>query len=221
MTRVARVVAPGVHHHITQRGNRRQLTFFCDEDYRLYKALMAEWCSFHQVTIQAYCLMPNHVHLIAVPATSSSLRLAIGEAHRRYTLKVNKREGWTGHLWQGRFFSYPMDENHFFRAVRYVLLNPVRAGICKRPEDYPWSNAGALVSGARDSLCENKSAEPLKETWGNFMASSMDETEMRTIKLHQRTGRPLGDDRFIGALERELGRTLRLQKVGRKSPANN
>ena len=100
----------------------------------------------------AYCLMPNHVHLIAVPATEEALRLALGEAHRRYTRRVNFREGWRGHLWQGRFASFPLDNAHLYLAARYVELNPVRAGLVKRPEAYRWSSAGAHLRGRDDEL---------------------------------------------------------------------
>src|SRR3989304_3449154 len=106
MARLARVVVPGYPHHITQRGNRRQQTFFCDEDYQAYIALMSEWWSRLGVSIWFYCLMPNHVHLIAVPESEDGLRKAIGEAHRRYTRRVNFREGWRGHLWQGGIFLF-------------------------------------------------------------------------------------------------------------------
>ena len=124
MARLARVVVPGLPHHITQRGNRRQQTFFCDEDYEYYLELMGQWCTVHQVEIWAYCLMPNHVHLIAVPQSPDGLRLAIGEVHRRYTRMVNFREGWRGHLWQGRFASFVLDEPYVLTAARYVELNP-------------------------------------------------------------------------------------------------
>ena len=137
MARIARVVAPGYPHNITQRGNRRQATFFREEDYRLYRQLMAEWCSFHGIAVWAYCLMPNHVHLIVVPQTEDSLRLAIGEAHRRYTCHINFRENWRGHLWQGRFSSYVMDEKYLLAAARYVELNPVRARLVADPAEYP------------------------------------------------------------------------------------
>src|SRR3989337_4593233 len=129
MARLARVVAPGLPHHLTQRGNRRQETFFCEEDYRTYIRLVAEWCREYKVDVWAYCLMPNHVHMIVVPETENGLRRAIGEAHRLYTRHINFREGWRGHLWQGRFASYPMEENHLLATARYVELNPVRAGL--------------------------------------------------------------------------------------------
>ena len=96
MARLARVVVPGFPHHVTQRGNRRQLTFFCDGDYEIYLGLMAQWCWAWGVEVWAYCLMPNHVHLIVVPESEEGLCRAIGEAHRRYTRHVNFREGWRG-----------------------------------------------------------------------------------------------------------------------------
>jgi putative transposase len=104
--------------HVTQRGNPRQETFFGEEDYQHHLELMAQFCRAEQVAIWAYCLMPNHVHLIAVPQSAESLRRAIGEAHRRYTRWINFREGWRGHLWQGRFASFVMDEDHLLTAAR-------------------------------------------------------------------------------------------------------
>ena len=104
---------------------------------------MAEWCAHYGVSIWAYCLMPNHVHLIAVPETAAALGLAIGEAHRRYTRRVNFREGWRGHLWQGRFAPFPMDARRLLAAARYVERNPLWAGITRLPEDYGWGAPGA------------------------------------------------------------------------------
>ena len=141
MGRIARVVAPGMPHHVTQRGNRRMQTFLREADYGVYLELMAAWCAAHQVTIWAYCLMPNHVHVVAVPQTIEGLGRAVGEAHRRYTRHINFREGWRGYLWQGRFASFVMDEDHLLRAMRYVELNPVRAGLVSAPDRWPWSSA--------------------------------------------------------------------------------
>ncbi len=118
MPRIARIIAPGIPHHVTQRGNRRMETFFCDEDYQAYLTLMAEWCRKFNVSIWCYCLMPNHIHLIAVPEKEEGLRMAIGEAHRRYSVMINRRQKWTGHLWQGRFSSFPMDEPYLLAAAR-------------------------------------------------------------------------------------------------------
>jgi putative transposase len=152
MARIARVVAAGIPHHVTQRGNRRLTTFFTDEDYQTYIALMAEWCRKCAVEIWAYCLMPNHVHLIAVPETEDGLRLGIGEAHRRYSRMVNFREDWRGHLWQGRFSSFPMDEVYLLASARYVEKNPVRAHLVPEASLWPWSSTRAHLAGQDDEF---------------------------------------------------------------------
>ena len=200
--------------HITQRGNRRQPTFFCDDDYRRYAAFMAEWCRRYRVEIWAYCLMTNHSHLIAVPATADGLRLAVGEAHKRYTWEVNQREGWRGFLWQGRFSSYVMDERYTLAAARYIELNPVRAGMVERPQDYPWSSARAHLLGRDDALV---SVQPLLsriDDWAAFLGQAVHPQDADLLRKHRGTGRPLGSDAFVNELERILGRGLRRRKPG-------
>ena len=216
MARLARVVAPGLPHHVTQRGNRRQDCFFNDDDHRAYLDLMAEWCAHYGVAIWAYCLMTNHVHLIVVPETEAALGLAIGEAHRRYTRRVNFREGWRGHLWQGRFASFPMDERHLLAAARYVELNPVRAGITKRPEDYAWSSAHAHLAGRDDRLVKASPLLDIVGDWAAFLAGGLDKDEGNALRKHERSGRPLGDERFIERLEARLQRSLKKHKPGPK-----
>ena len=216
MARIARVVVPGYSHHITQRGNRRQSTFFGPEDYEAYVALLSEWCGRCGVEVWAYCLMPNHVHLIAVPASEEALRRAIGEAHRRYTRAVNFREGWRGHLWQGRFASFVMDEPHLLSAARYVELNPVRARLARRPEEYPWSSARAHLQGEDDPLVAVEPLLQLQPDWQGFLSGGLAEDEARTLRQHERTGRPAGSAGFVAALEALTGRRLHRQKPGPK-----
>ena len=186
MARLARVVAAGFPHHVTQRGNRRQRTFFVDEDYEAYIGLMAEWCSRCGVAVWAYCLMPNHVHLIAVPSSEVGLRNAIGEAHRRYSRRVNFREGWRGHLWQGRFASYPMNESYLLAAARYVELNPVRAGLVKSPEVYPWSSAAAHLTARDDELVKVAPLLELVPNWVTFLSTECPDAERKAIRRHER-----------------------------------
>jgi putative transposase len=219
MARIARVVAPGYPHHVTQRGNRRQRTFFADDDYRAYLGLMAEWCGRCGVEVWAYCLMPNHVHLVVVPSTEAGLAGGIGEAHRRYTRRINFGKGWRGHLWQGRFSSYVMDEAHLLAAVRYVENNPVRARLCRRPWRYPWSSAAAHVAGQDDVLVK---VAPMLEIaaqrmpdWKAYLALETPAETAGRLRLHERTMRPLGDEGFITELEALLGRRLRPGKPGR------
>ena len=210
------MVAPGLPHHVTQRGNRRMETFFCDDDYAEYRKLLAEWCARFEVAIWAYCLMPNHVHLVAVPERPEGLSHALGEAHRRYTRYVNFREGWRGHLWQERFASYVMDERHLLAALRYVELNPVRAGLVLRPGDYRWSSARAHLDGKDDGLVKVEPMLSYIGDWAEYLALDLDEAEAAALRRHQRTGRPLGSADFIAGLETTLGRFLRKRKPGPK-----
>ena len=221
MARLARVVVEGVAHHVTQRGNRRQPVFFSDDDYRAYRRLLAEGCAAAGVAVWAYCLMPNHVHLVLVPSSADGLRAALGETHRRYTRMVNLREGWRGYLWQGRFASVAMDEPHLLAAARYVELNPVRARLVKRPEQWPWSSARAHLAGRDDALV---SAAPLLERasdWPAFLGQGLGEDEHGALQRGERTGRPLGSQAFVAALERDLGRPLARRKPGRKRRAGD
>jgi putative transposase len=200
---------------VTQRGNRRQWTFFGAGDFGAYLALMAEWCAKQQVEILAYCLMPNHVHLVAVPRRPGGLARAIGEAHRRYTRRINFRKGWRGYLWQGRFASCVMDREHCVAAARYIERNPVRAGLARRAWEWPWSSAAAHVKGKGDVLV--KPGGPLVaevSDWRRFLASEDNAEEARDLRMHLRTGRPLGDEAFVTGLEKALGRSLRRRKPG-------
>jgi putative transposase len=207
-------------HHITQRGNRRQTTFFCEEDYAAYLELMSQWCAQEGVQVWAYCLMPNHVHLIAVPETEDGLRRAIGEAHRRYTRRVNFRQRWRGHLWQGRFASFVMDESYLLAAARYVELNPVRAGLVVAPGEYRWSSARAHLKGKDEGLVKVAPLLAMAGKWRQLLTSAVSEEELRRFREHERTGRVLGDEAFQERLEKELGRVLRRQKPGpKRSPA--
>jgi len=220
MARIARVVAPGIPHHLTQRGNRRQPTFFEPDDYRAYRGLLEEWCRHWQVEVWAYCLMPNHVHLIAVPSTEDGLRRAIGEAHRRYTRRVNFREGWRGHLWQGRFASYPLDEPYLLAAARYIEQNPVKAGLAARPWEYPWSSAAAHVAGEDDGLVTVAPLLAMVGPWMDFLAPEPAEAEVTLFRRHERSGRPLGREPFVGAMEARFARPLRPGRPGRKKASS-
>src|SRR4051812_18728059 len=140
IARLARAVFPGIPHHVTQRGNGRQQTFFCDEDYAVYRDLLRGHCSAAGIAIWSYVLMPNHVHLILVPKDPDGLRRALAPVHRGYAGHVHARERRTGHFWQGRFGCVAMDEDHLAAAVRYVAMNPVRAGLCTHAADWRWSS---------------------------------------------------------------------------------
>ena len=215
MARMARAVFPGYPHHITQRGNRRQQTFFCEKDYQTYIELMSEWTQCNGVEIWGYCLMPNHVHLIAVPSAKDCLRKAIGEVHRRYTRYINFRKDWRGYLWQGRFASHVMDESYLIAAARYIELNPVRAGLAVKPIGYQWSSAKAHINGLDDQLVRVKPLLEIVGDWQALLDSAMPEEKNQALRLHTRTGRPLGDKSFVESLECKFTKTLLPRKAGR------
>lgn len=220
MARIARVIAAGIPHHVTQRGNRRMQTFFGEDDYRSYISLLAEWCRKCQVNIWAYCLMPNHVHLIAVPATEDALRCGIGEAHRRYSRLINFRQNWRGHLWQGRFASFPMDETYLLAAARYVEMNPVKAGIAEDAAAWPWSSARAHLAATDDKLVTVAPLLEMAGDWRLFLADAAEEEQVNEIRKHERTGRPLGSEGFVERLETALDRPLKRGKPGPKGKDN-
>jgi len=225
MARIARVVAPGLPHHGTQRGNRRMQTFFCDDDYAAYLWLLGQWCRQEAVAVWAYCLMPNHVHRIVVPSSAEGLARALGEAHRRYTRRVNFRQAWRGYLWQGRFSSAVMDEPHLVAAAGYVERNPVRAGLAAKAQDRPWSSAAAHVTGQPDALAE--SAWLAERTagwvcrWEEYLLQADEREWVTALRRRASSGRPLGDEPLLKRIGRLLGRDLVPKKPGPapKNPA--
>lgn len=216
MARRARVVIPGVPHHVTQRGNRRQPTFFSDADYLAYLHLAAEAFQEAGVEVWAYCLMPNHVHLIAVPPRPEALAEAVGATHLRYTRLINRREKWTGYLWQGRFASFPMDEDYLLTCARYVGLNPVRAGLTARAIDWRWSSVRPHLEGRSDPLL---TPQPLQARVGasfaDFFELDVEDEARRKLRRASTTGRPLGAAAWVKALEAATGRNLSAPSMGR------
>ncbi len=219
MARFARIVVPDIPHHVTQRGNRKQRTFFKMEDYKFYLFLLKRYCRLYDVEIWAYCLMTNHVHLILLPHAPDTLGHALSHIHREYTRVINLREGWRGYLWQGRFASFPMDERHLLTAARYVELNPVRAGLVADPAAYPWSSAVAHLRGQDDEIVTVAPLLSRIAGWRDFLRQAENETERSLLHRHIHTGRPLGDEVFISKLEQLTGRILRKKKSGPKPPS--
>ena len=217
MARMGRVVIPGYPHHVVQRGNRKQKTFFCEEDYLYYVQLLSQYTVEAETEVWAYCLMPNHVHLVMVPGREGGLREAMAETHRRYTRRINYREGWCGHLWQERFHSFVMDERYLLAAVRYVERNPVLAGMCACPHQWRWSSAKAHMRGRDDGLVRVAPMLDRVDDWYGYVSDNAGYyREIGLIEQHARTGRPLGRKAFIKKLERMTGRPLAPGKPGPK-----
>jgi putative transposase len=215
MARLPRVVIPGVPHHVTQRGNGRQQTFFEQGDYALYLDLLAAAAERAQAEVWAYCLMPNHVHIVLVPSDEYGLSRTFGDLHRRYTGYINARRRTTGHLWQGRFDSVAMDEAHFVIALRYVALNPVRARLVARAEDWAWSSTSALIAGADDHVVR---VAPALERVGDFAAFLGEEFDealgYAALRKAESVRRPVGSLGWLKDMEVRTGMALAPGKRG-------
>jgi putative transposase len=211
---------PGVWHHITQRGNRQQATFIDDTDRRFYLRLLDQYAMLHGIRLVGYCLMPNHVHLIAIPEHEDSLARALGRTHTDYSRWFNMRRGETGHLWQNRFYSCPMDDRHGWEALRYVELNPVRAGLVDHAAAWQWSSAAAHLGWGQAPIRLDFSEWRLSwtpESWREALEQGIaDACLLDRIRDATRIGRPMGDDDFVRLTERCLERILRPQRRGRK-----
>ncbi len=219
MARLARVVIPGHPHHVTQRGNGRARTFFDDGDYALYRDLLAANCRAAEVEVWAWCLMPNHVHLILVPSDPDGLRRALARVHRVYAGTIQARRKRTGHFWQGRFGAVAMDEDHLAAALHYVSLNPVRARLVQRAQDWRWSSTRAHLRGKDDGLT---ALAPIRERFPDFaglLASEPEGDLFGALRAAESIGRPLGNDRFVARIERQTGRVLKPGKRGPKPSA--
>jgi putative transposase len=215
MPRFRRLVAPGHPHHVTQRGVRRQKTFFDERDYRSYLGMankLRETCS---LEILCYCLMPNHIHAVVVPHHETSLSRFFGKLHHEYARRTNFRYDWTGHLWQNRFFSVVMDESHTITAMRYVERNPVRSGLVRSPLDWPWSSARGNLGLVDDTLIAGQPARRLISDWQAYISGPEDEQDLKELRRVTGTGRPTGDSTFIQTIESISGRRIRRRSAGR------
>ncbi len=216
MARLARIVVPNLPHHVTQRGNGRQRTFFEDDDYVHYRDLLGQSCRAAGVAVWAWCLMPNHVHLILVPGDRDGLRRALAKVHRAHAGMVHARQKRTGHFWQGRFGAVALDEAHLVAAWRYVVLNPVRARLVTDARDWPWSSVHVHLSGADDGVT---APGPFSERFArptDLLAGNPDEDAENRLRRAESIGRPVGDAAFLERIEATLGRTVRPRKRGPK-----
>lgn len=220
MARLARIVVPGLPHHVTQRGNGRAKVFFTPRDYELYRDLLVENCRTADVGIWAWCLMPNHVHLILTRADPDGLRRALAKVHRIYAGTIHARQKKTGHFWQGRFGAVVMDEDHLLSALRYVGLNPVRAGLVKQAVDWPWSSARAHLTGEPDGVTDlNPIQDRLPSAAGLFDLAEADVAAFNALRKAESIGRPVGGEAFLDRVAGQIGRAVRPRKRGRITKA--
>jgi putative transposase len=225
MPREPRVVAVGEPHHITQRGNARQDVFLTDPIRRAYLQLLAEHAAASRLRILAYCLMTNHVHLVATPETENAMANTFRHAHGRFSQYWNTERHRTGHLWQNRFYSCPLEDAIAGKVIAYVEMNPVRAGMVRRAQDFEWSSAAAhtgLIAAERilDQEWWQPRWSPVE--WGAILAEKgVSEDELREIRRATYTGRPFGSKHFTAELEARLGRVLGLRPGGKAKRASD
>jgi putative transposase len=216
MPRFRRLVVPGYPHHVTQRGVRRQTTFFDDRDYRNYLAIAKSLRPGCSLQILAYCLMPNHIHAVVIPRHDHSLAEFFGKLHHQYAKQTNFRYEWTGHLWQNRFYSVVMNAHHAITAMRYVERNPVRSGLVKTPHEWPWSSARGNLGLVDDDLIPDRPALELVPDWAAYLSGMENDRDLRELRRVTGTGRPTGDVDFIETIESLSGRQIRKKSAGRR-----
>ncbi len=223
MPRRRRAILPGLPHHATQRGNKGFDVFFCEEDRYAYLALLKANSAKYKLDILGYCLMTNHVHVIAIPEQETSLSKALGRTHNDYARWLHARRRECGHLWQNRFFSCPMDRGHLWAALAYVERNPVRAGLVSKSEDWRWSSARrhlGLAHGGYDVNVDLWSQNWTSDLWRLSLEEGLAEGYMRA-RLQEATlsGGPLGPEQFINYCEQETGLFLARRRPGPKPHA--
>lgn len=215
MPRTARIICPGIAHHVTQRGNRQQEIFLDEEDRKTYLRLLGLYAGGESLHIVGYCLMTNHLHLIVIPRYEDSLAKTIQRGHLRYAQYMNGKYSWRGHLFASHYYSCPLDESHLWSAMRYVERNPVRARMVKRPEGWPWSSAATHCGRLLDPLLDMSLMKDWPpKAWRKWLTEAEPDDE-RELRLATRTGRPCGSAGFVRKLERLLGRKLERRPRGR------
>ena len=216
MAREARLVIPGVPHHVVLRARRGKALFFDDLDRRRYLDLLTGYAASHRLQVRAWCLMPDHVHLVAVPKEAGSLAAALMPLQSHYSAYLRRTRKNRGIVWAGRFASCPLDRRHAWEAIRFIERNPLRAGLVLRPDRYPWSSAGGHAGLRKDPLLSGGlEVRGKAENWVKWLRAGEDAAMVETIRASSRTGRPAGNAAFIARLEKLTGRSLRARKVGR------
>jgi putative transposase len=218
------VVAPGLPHHVTQRGNNRELVFFSDDDRWFYLLMLMRYCRRFGVDVWAYCLMDNHVHIMGVPRRADALARCFAGTNLSYTQHVNRVRRRCGRLWQNRFFSCPVDRDEYLWPVlRYIEANPVRSGLARRAWEYAWSSAQHHVLGRTDPVVSQPQwlTEALdRRRYRTYLQQYADEANSE-VRRRTANGRPLGSRAFTARLEAVAGRALMPGKAGRPRLAEN
>ncbi len=224
MPRKPRMYLPDMPYHVIQRGNNRDATFYAEQDYQFYLDCLYDACSRYKVSVHAYVLMTNHVHLLMTPATGDSISLTMQSIGRRYVQYVNKEYRRTGTLWESRHKASLVDkENYLLHCCRYIELNPVRAGMVTHPQAYRWSSYACNANGESNKLIQPHAlynalgldANERLEAYRGLFRHELDASVLGCIRNAAMCSMPTGDNRFREQIERVLNRKLGYAKRGR------
>jgi putative transposase len=228
MPRKARVLVPNCPHHVVQRGHNRKAVFLADQDYQYYLDNLREWKQELEIKLYAWCLMTNHIHIIAEPGKDAmTLSTLMKRVNGRQAAYVNKLEGRSGALWAGRYKASPIQKDGYLLCCcRYVELNPVRAGMVAGVGEYAWSSYRERVLGKGQAMLDidpiyNSLASTDQERRRRYRAFleegvSMEEKQFidESVNRNQLTGNHL----FVDEIEQRIG--LRVERRGRGRPGN-
>jgi putative transposase len=220
MPRRRRIIVEGQAHHVTQRGNYQQYVFEDHFDYKQYCEIFQEYSEKLNVEIVAYCLMGNHVHFILIPETRDVIGKLFNIVNMRYAQYMNYKRKKKGHLWQGRYFSCVLGDDHLLRAIRYVEMNPVRANMVVKPWEYLWSSARYRLKLEKDSLIKISNHEVVDRIkkdvidWRQYLEED-DHKMVEEMRLKTLRGLVVGANEFVKGLEIKFNRSLRCLPLGR------
>ena len=224
MSRLGRWYAPNVPQHIIQRGNNRQPVFFKEEDYRAYLDWLADVSAEHGLRIHAYALMTNHVHLFATPGTAESIPHTMQKLGRLYVRAVNRAYGRTGTLWEGRYRATVVEaESYALTLMRYIEMNPVRAGIVTQPRNYRWSSFARNGLGKEDKVVTphdiynslGRTDEARQDSYRSMFRAALGDEKLAIIRAGTNAGWAIGGERFANKVAAKAGRRANpLQRGG-------
>jgi putative transposase len=217
MPRSARCIIPDYPYHLTHRGNNKQQIFFKDADYRRYLYWFEEARKEYRLKVLAFCLMPNHMHLVGIASESHSFAKVINVVHARYAQYFHREYGGVGHLWQGRYFSCLLDQTHLLAALRYVERNPTRANLSFKPWDWVWSSAREHVKGDRSIIfLEDCSKLVSISSWESYIDVQENLNDINEIRKQTNARKAWGSDEFKKHIEKDYNIELFIKKAGRK-----
>jgi len=216
MARQARIVLTNNFHHIYQRADNGAPLFFEKEDYATYLNIIQEQADNYGLKIYSYCLLPTQIHLLIKPQEKENLARGIGETNRQYTRHINEKYKLEGNLFQNRFFSYVVDEQHALRAARFIEILPLTARITDKAQNFLWSSARYRIKLMKHDFLQDFQNFHMAQNWEDYLSRPIEISEMETIQRHLQTGRPRGSNMFLDNIEQEIGRTVRPKKRGRK-----